>query len=1044
MNPIEIVSASAGSGKTYKLASVLEEAVRGKEVRPQAIIATTFTNKAAAELRERVRQRLLERGLAAEAQQLNAAIMGTVNSVCGRLVRDFAFYLGISPEVRILDKEMADRTLRRALTGVIDRESDAAIARLTESFYEWNIEAFISDVVELARANGMGPPDLAVSRDRCIVELNEILGPPMTRDIGADFERKLQAAIRAFLAYFERKEDDTIKTGKCADIARDFLNIRKSGKIPPWQKWSALSKLDPGKKSLPAVSPIISLAADHIRHPQFQADLQAAVAAVFDTAACALQSYAEYKSERGFIDFVDQECLALELLEKPEVQAHLKGDLDLVLVDEFQDTSPIELAIFLKLAEIAGRSVWIGDQKQSIFGFRGSDPELMNAAIDEILKDRPPETLPKSWRSRPGLVRLTSDLFAAAFPAHGIPEDRVRLEPELTKEPKGLGPFIERWTPVADGRSKKSKAAALAAAIKECLDDPSVRVRDRITRKVRRAEAKDIAILCRQNSTCVLIAQSLAEIGTKSALSRMGLMKTPEARLMLSALRLWSDPKDALSAAEIARMLEHPDHPDRWLEVLLRNPGPDAFKDVPVISRIGAASAAERTHLGVLAVFDRLAELLSVRDLCRRWGNADDRLGNLNMLRSLAVKYAKVASEDGAGMTSAGLSAFLTDLEDSGEDSQAFSPDADAVIISTWHKAKGLEWPIVVLYELDIDFSRPSLKIHVAFDKDRISLTAPLAGRWIRYWPYPYHPRTKPTFHDLTQAHRAFQKLIEIERREELRLLYVGWTRARDRVVLACPEKKLGAGMLAKLQRDGCPLLTEPDEGKAGWVGHELDITRRAPSSMEPNPVQLGAESTYATEGPKGYPPALAWPDLSKKTWEPAEPEILGDPIPLKSQADMINLGSAVHGFLAADCLEYIKSDRLEMAGHLLKRWAVEAALTPADLLEISDRLHRWADKNWPNAKWHREWPILQKLDAGSTMRGVTDLILETSEGFVIIDHKAYPFMGDLSNVQELALADAEQVQVYAGAVHLVGRKKLLGTYIHLPLMGVSVSIAKA
>jgi superfamily I DNA/RNA helicase len=293
MNPIEIVSASAGSGKTYKLASVLEEAVRGKEVRPQAIIATTFTNKAAAELRERVRQRLLERGLAAEAQQLNAAIMGTVNSVCGRLVRDFAFYLGISPEVRILDKEMADRTLRRALTGVIDRESDAAIARLTESFYEWNIEAFISDVVELARANGMDPSDLAVSRDRCIAELNEILGPPMTWDIGADLERRLEAAIRTFLAYFEKGEDDTGKTGKCADVARDFLNTYKSGKIPPWQKWSALSKLDPGKKSLPAVSPIISLAADHIRHPQFQADLRAAVAAVFDTAACALQSYAE-------------------------------------------------------------------------------------------------------------------------------------------------------------------------------------------------------------------------------------------------------------------------------------------------------------------------------------------------------------------------------------------------------------------------------------------------------------------------------------------------------------------------------------------------------------------------------------------------------------------------------------------------------------------------------------------------------------------------------------------------------------------------------
>ena len=1044
MNPIEIISASAGSGKTHRLAGVLEDAVTNKTVRPQAIIATTFTVKAAAELRERVRVRLLEAGMPAEAEQLNAAIMGTVNSVCGRLVSDFAFYLGISPELRVLDEEMAAKALSRALSGVIDKESDGAIARLIESFYEWKVEDLLSRVVELARANGLESAGLAASRDRCLAELDDLVGPPLKPGEASRLEIDLEAAIQAFLAHCGRGEDATKKTAECADkTLRPFLAALKSGKKPRWQDWSALSKLDVevGVKSAKAAQPIMTPAAGHIRHPLFLADLKSAVTAVFDLAARALDTYAAYKQERGLIDFVDQECLALALLGKPEVHAHLKGALDLVLVDEFQDTSPIQLAIFLKLAEIAGRSVWVGDQKQSIFGFRGSDPELMNAAIDTILAGKEPETLPKSWRSRPGLVGLTSDLFARAFPAHGIPENRVHLDPALTPEPKGLGPVIERWTLQASGRSKNAKAAALAAGIKECLDvKSSVMVWDKMTREPRRAVARDIAVLCRQNNTCVLVADKLDEIGIKCALSRAGLMTTPEARLMLSALRLWSDPGDALSAAEIALMLEHPDDPDRWLAALLENPGPAAFKDLQVISRIREASAAERIRLGVLAAFDRIAELLPVRELCRRWGNSGDRLANLNVLRSFAVRYTALAAEEGAGMTSAGLSAFLADLDDGLNDPQAFSPDADAVIVSTWHKAKGLEWPIVVLYELDADFSRLSLDIHIVSDRKRISLVDPLADRWIRYWPNPYFYRTKTRFHERAQEHPAYLRAAEVERRESLRLLYVGWTRARDRVVLTCPKGKLAAGMLEELRDKGGNLLGEPENGKARWGGTVIDILARAPMAIEPAPIVPEAAANYVTEGLKEYAPAWAWPDMTTKKWEAAEPEILGDPVPLRARTDMLNMGSAVHGFIAADKPEDSATDRKDMAAGLLKRWGVEAALKPEDLQEISDRLRKWAAAKWPEAKSHREWPIFQKLDSGSVTRGVTDLILETPDGLVVIDHKSYP--GTPADAREFALADALQLQVYADALSLAMSKPILAMFIHLPLIGALVELS--
>src|SRR5688500_1640308 len=118
MTDINIVSASAGSGKTYRLTEILEAAVVDQSVRAHAVLATTFTNKAAAELQERVRVRLLAAGRTVDAQHLSAARIGTVNSVCGRLVSDFAFDLGLSPELRVLDEEPAELALHRSIAAV--------------------------------------------------------------------------------------------------------------------------------------------------------------------------------------------------------------------------------------------------------------------------------------------------------------------------------------------------------------------------------------------------------------------------------------------------------------------------------------------------------------------------------------------------------------------------------------------------------------------------------------------------------------------------------------------------------------------------------------------------------------------------------------------------------------------------------------------------------------------------------------------------------------------------------------------------------------
>jgi ATP-dependent helicase/nuclease subunit A len=112
---LRFISAGAGSGKTYRLTALLYDMLIDGRVRPSGILATTFTNKAAAELRERVRSHLIKKGRYALATAIGQARIGTVNSVCGNLLARFAFEAGMPIEQRVLDESRAAQILNEAI-----------------------------------------------------------------------------------------------------------------------------------------------------------------------------------------------------------------------------------------------------------------------------------------------------------------------------------------------------------------------------------------------------------------------------------------------------------------------------------------------------------------------------------------------------------------------------------------------------------------------------------------------------------------------------------------------------------------------------------------------------------------------------------------------------------------------------------------------------------------------------------------------------------------------------------------------------------------
>lgn len=1037
---IEIVSASAGSGKTTRLAGELTDAVVRRGISPDRIIATTFTRRAAAELVERGRRALLRAGRPEEAELFRAARIGTVNAVAGMIVSDFAFEAGVSPELMVLDEARAEEAFRRSLGDVVTRDDLAELTRLGGRLHGLEWQSIVQEIASAARTNHIGEGALGAQREASVQGFLGLFDAPA--EPGEDLDARLEAALaRAVRALRERTAsgaDTTKKTMETLESYERALHRFAAQGALAWPDWAALSGLRAAVKSDADCEEVRQAASALLRHPHLRADAEQAIRLCFGLAQRALQAYRRFKRERRAIDFVDQETLAFELLQRPDVRDALSSEVSLVLVDELQDVSPLQLALFLALARVAPRSVWVGDQKQAIYGFRGSDPSLMEAVVGELLGGREPETLGVGRRSRAPLVHLTNALFVPPFRDAGLPPSRVALEPASEDDPAELCAPVERWRLAA--RNKADEVAALAAHVRHLLDDASVRVRDRDDGTLRPVRPRDVAILCRRREACLAVAAQLAALDIGSEVARGGLLSTLEGRAVLAGLRLWVDDGDRIARAELAR-LEDP----AVFSVPALLATEDQIEICEGATRLLAARSAA-PFAGALEVFDRVARALRLDDLAARLGRGRQAVANLDALRAHAVSFVRLARHRGGASSPAALVGHLEALAADGADAQARAAGEDAVTVMTWHAAKGLEWPIVALFELDGAFSRTALGVHVDDARGAaLRLDAPLEGRTIRYWPAPFHPRTSRTpFHERLERHEVARGVAESARREELRLLYVGWTRARDRLVLA-GRADLATGSLELLAGGGGRSITEPYapsgtgvvETHPRWGGCDVAVAVRRPPPASRSPRREAAfAEVFAPNAPGSYAPAWLRPSEADERGTVSEVVRIGPAIAPEVIDDMdpTALGTAVHGFFAADVPGLDDDDRGELATRLLAAWGVAGALSPDTLLDASARLRSWIEQRWPGARVRREHPIEHRRAGGTVARGIADLVIEAGASTVVVDHKVLAYSEP--DALNAAAGYAGQLRVYAEALVASGAPPAVETWIHMPLSG--------
>lgn len=800
-----LLAANAGTGKTatvvakirWRTGHPIEESVDGPVPACEdpcglaGIAAITFTEKAARDLRRKLRETMAG-PTGAGPSEIDRAFVGTIHGFCGEVLREHALRLDIDPGFRVMDAREAS-------------------LRLTETIRDVALEALERgerDVVDLVREKPL---------DR--------FGPwaGSTTDL-------VRAAMRDLRWHRDRFEAWMPRTATRDDEpALDVEKLRR-------------------------------LAADGTMDGPGEADDRALArtATLFRLAHRSLGRWLDLLERENRRDFDSLVLDVRRLLTRPEhapALAALRGRFRLLVVDEFQDTDTAQRDIAFAIAGLlapdpAGapppesapstQLVLVGDPKQSIYGFRDADVRVWNEARATMERRGTVLRLTRNFRCDPAIVSLVNRACEPAFTSAGsalasvdpsavVDYDRLRAE-----VPPWSGAGVEWLVTGSDGPAaeREREGAALVASRIAFLLRPGTETRIREAEGTERpARPSDVAVLALRRKTLGEVERFLRalDVPVYNA-SSGGLSERPEVRDAVTALRLADNPRDDLRAfaflrspfvglrdETIARMRLDPAARSgsllrsarRWLDAVAAGEiEPFAAPESPWIEpterealQRGLAALEEAHRLVGRAepaeILETVLERTRYRLHLRLRRGAEEALANLERLKAVLAEFRAL-----------GVAEFLRSWDASADDREADLgtaqlPEAanEAVLLTTIHKAKGLEWPIVVLAGAEAGEGKASL------------------GAWETWTDAELGPVLLPRKDERgARSDRAETKRLREEVAEQARLLYVALTRPRNRLLIAATSEEPGghAGWIARGLAAGAGLDAEDGSGAPG------------------------------------------------------------------------------------------------------------------------------------------------------------------------------------------------------------------------------------
>lgn len=540
------------------------------------------------------------------------------------------------------------------------------------------------------------------------------------------------------------------------------------------------------------------------------------------------------------------------------------------------------------------------------------------------------------------------------------------------------------------------------------------------------------------------------------------LFSTREGELLLAGMRLVANRNDSLAAATVFHLLSDASiTTPGWIVDRLKSLADaplDEDTGKPVFElpwesdpTLAPLETIDGQCLTPSLVVQQVIEALALPKHVHAWGNSARRCSNLDSAIRHARDYEALAFSGDGSATLSGLILHFEQLAADEADLRFTSQGHDAVTLMTYHGAKGLEWPVVVLSGLDSDRDPDMWKPVVrsaTFDED------PLLNRELRSWIWPYGQSAGPfggrkADKTLEAAALATPEGVDQgvrESDENLRLLYVGCTRAKRKLVFAHRHGK--CKWLGKLSEANDPLDPTQGEGEHEIDGVDTTLVIRHLSHdalydcrIETNDQQIwfagNAGSGGAVPIRRFHSPSSAenpadshsfdCTSLSAESFFPAKVD--------ESQFALI--GDAVHGYLAALPSLATADDarKTAVAERCLSAFSATGIIPASVLVASGDRFVNWVEVTYPGATWHAEIAVSGPRAGGGQWDGAIDLILQLPNGeIVIIDHKSAPIRRD--SCAKKAGEYVGQLLAYGDSLKPTG-DTIAATYIHFPLAGV-------
>lgn len=805
------VTAGAGTGKTRTLVARYL-ALLANDVPLRQIVAVTFTRKAAREMRNRVRQEigsfLLQLDQAnteipkwqAYYNELDAARIGTIHNLCGEILRTHPAEAGIDPRFTVLDETQSALLIQESMEAVLARAVESSdLTPLFELLGERQLQELITFLLNKRQAGqeiiSRIPADtildhwqrqLHAAQERILAQLltnpgfnDAIKTLTLHQAINPDDKAEQQRQIALVALHHLDGEPLAGKLRNLAVLGEIDLRV---GSQKSWP--NGKEQLDEVKKALRSLRDLYRQQSLLTQSLNVQDErIAAAMPAIYTLFQYAYQTYQGRKAEREALDFDDLESQAIHLLRSnPDVRLYWQGQIQAMLVDEFQDTNEQQRQFIRLLCPEPGKLFIVGDAKQSIYRFRGADVTVFATEKERIEhKNGHLVDLDTSYRAHEELLEGMNDLLGPVLGSdspHRPPwvAPFVALEPGTKAVAHDLSPpFIEfHLTLGTKGEALPRSATALASRLMRLHLDNGL-------------DYGDMAILCRASSAFQYYENALDDAGIPYlTVAGKGFYDRPEIRDLLNALQAIADPHDTLALVGLLRSpacglsditLYRLNTQRLTTQSLWDTLQQHIFlDDVEEMNRLQTAVALIRDlhqqagRTPVADIFKQFLDRSYYRAILRRAGQP-------RALRNVAKLLADIHTSELVNV--AEFLEYAQTLRDSGSrEGEARATAGGAVQIMSIHAAKGLEFPLVVLGDVGSTSTHSS---RVLTDSDSgILLSA------------------KSEEQEQATSYQMGASLVqEQEEAETARLLYVALTRAEQLLIISGNIQQNKSGSLS-------------------------------------------------------------------------------------------------------------------------------------------------------------------------------------------------------------------------------------------------------